>query len=427
MLLVGAFHNTLSRGGSYSLGGCLLVMLTLIVSSCCLNNTGFEERNGFLIGNGSVLLFSAMDDKYLHNKEYQVYSKRKRAYADLHGYGYVQENDRLLGMSQSKWSKIHPTMLSVFAAKSLIQGSWVRNGEEEIYEWIMYLDADAFPAEMSTPASFFVELANDYYRKKNKNAMDYPFFIAQDSGHVLNSGWWMIRNCSDGFRFVDEWIKNARHALNGGLFESWMHDQGALQETVLQTVGKINGHNYTNSKSCYRIENPHAKNVCYQTRLQSWGFQAGKGVAKTCRGAGIVLLPHLVGIPYEAHTHSIYKVGQYIWHHKDKNEGMGFEDYHYFSFNWETFKQDFINGTLVKQAGMHYHQIFLLTVENGVALKHSVPDLDTVRSLQHELQSKEYMRQHHQGPKGGIMEVHAAYMEHLVSGKAVARRDWTRE
>ncbi len=402
-----------------------LLFTTLLVISHCdrnLNNTGFEARNGHLIGNGSFIVFSAMDDRYKHNKEFQAYGKRKKKYAEIHAYEYIEDNDKLLGTSQ--WGGIHPTMLSVHAAKSLLDGSWLGNGDQVGYDWIMFFDADAFPAEMSTPASFFVELGNDFYRRNNKDVEEYPFFIAQDGGHIVNSGWWMLRNCSDSRRFVQQWIKTAKYALDHGLFEGWLHDQGSLQDTILSAVSEANGLNYTKQNSCYHSGDGsiHGRNICFQNRLRSLGFQ--EGLTRGVRGAGIVLLPHMVGIPYDAHTHSIYKVGQFVWHHKHKNEGNGFNDYHYFNFNWTTFQQDFIHGTMAKQAGIEYKQIFLITVEDGVAVKHAIPDLDTMRNLSHELSGKGYERVYNPGPKGGMMELSAEYIARLRSGGAVAKRDW---
>ena len=138
--------------------------------------------------------------------------------------------------------------------------------------YVMFADMDVFVADQSLTVDSIVAMATAEYGKaasgpRGGGARQCDF-IAQDSDHVVNSGWWIVRNTAWSRDFIQLW----RTQVETGY--TWMYDQGGLQNALLHTAARSVGATYANE--CLQ-PNPdaHLMNLCYRDRMAKFGFAHG--------------------------------------------------------------------------------------------------------------------------------------------------------
>ena len=143
--------------------------------------------------------------------------------------------------------------------------------------FLMFADMDVFVADQSVSVDAIVALAEAAYARQPPSSSAAATaagrqcdFIAQDSDHVVNSGWWIVRNTEWSCDFIALW----RTQVETGY--TWMYDQGGLQNALLHVAAKMAGR-VAYANECL-VPNPdaHAMNLCYRKTLASYGFPHGQ-------------------------------------------------------------------------------------------------------------------------------------------------------
>ena len=143
--------------------------------------------------------------------------------------------------------------------------------------FLMFADMDVFIADQSVSVDAIVALAQAAYARQPLSSSSSSTaagrqcdFIAQDSDHVVNSGWWIVRNTEWSRDFIALW----RTQVETGY--TWMYDQGGLQNALLYVAAKRAGRAAYANECLKPNPDAHAMNLCYRKTLASYGFPHGQ-------------------------------------------------------------------------------------------------------------------------------------------------------
>lgn len=183
------------------------------------------------------VLFSSMDSGY--QAKYAQYLEINRNYSVRHGYRFLYAPEDL-GMIGMRRNMVAAHYNRIYAARNLLHGRFRASASSTTpstpstsltqttattttpAEWLVYIDADAFIAE-TMPLSVLTQLAAERYEGCE--------FIAQDYPHIVNSGFWLLKNTSWAREFVENWMRESEKELADGFV--WVSDQGPLQNSIL--------------------------------------------------------------------------------------------------------------------------------------------------------------------------------------------------
>jgi len=261
-----------------------------------------------------LVIFNAMDHDYA--KYFQPYILNNKAYAEKHGYPYMYDG-RELGLENPPPHTSHlihsPPHLRIFAALNLLTGKTDYQGPP--VDWIVYFDTDLTVMEREIPLQLMLKLARDHARKLHGIKATECEFISQDYPHIINSGFWMMKNSSFSIDLLHRWIKDSEE--QGRM--QWNGDQGPLQNAVLHMLLQYNKHNTGGKVFPYHDEcraplshQPHDANLCWKANMAKLGAPFEQ------RAIGpICLLPPSLGAPWRANMHGEYQPGDLLRHQKE--------------------------------------------------------------------------------------------------------------
>eukprot|EP01038_Epipyxis_sp_PR26KG_P010102 gene10102-13578_t len=198
----------------------------------------------------------------------------------------------------------------IISALSLLRGTSLYNGPP--VEWIVYIDADAFIAEDKLPMSVLVEAgikyANSFDDKKECS------FIGQDYPHIINSGFWLLRNNTWSIKFVEQWIEELYKSVKYD--KCWQVDQGPLQSVVAGIAAYEKQAIYDDL--CWKLDtkSDHIMNLCYETFMNKLNLKFDQRETNH-----ICLFPQTNGlIPYSHAVHNSCAKGMLVCHKKGLTE-----------------------------------------------------------------------------------------------------------
>lgn len=338
----------------------------------------------------TFLLFSAMTLNYMET--YRDYIQRNEYYAKVQNYSYE------LIIAVGTFGH-HPTGMKLHAANELLHNQSdsstlvIARGNSRLQfateDWLVFLDADAFVAELDIPLTTLIEAADRYMDTHTGVSKAPCHFIGQDQSNIVNSGFFLIRNSDWSRQFVTSWIAEFVKAETQWGIDLWVYDQGALMNTILHYAADLVGDLYED----YCVGAAAHANKCYRQTLEKLGFPYGKR-----KFGHICLLPD-IGIPYSFHIHNEYRRGELIRHQKGLRIPSNQSPVLPYSHIWtpssltvdDTGHMHLNNGTIISIAFKNsstpfQHVLFMITDDKK---KHLIPDWDTFLSLDTGLTSEE--------------------------------------
>lgn len=329
----------------------------------------------------TILLFSAMTLNYMET--YQDYIQRNEYYARLHNYSY----ELIISNGSFGVFDHHPTGMKVYAANELLRnqpiGSTLQSVKEKTHiqyateDWLVFLDADAFVAELEIPMTSLIVVAERYIDTISGAPNAPCHFIGQDQNNIVNSGFFLIRNSKWSREFITAWISEFTKAETQWGIDLWVYDQGALMNTILHYAADLVGALYED----YCVGAAAHANKCYRQTLDKLGFPYGKR-----KFGGICLLPD-IGIPYSFHLHNEYRRGELIRHQKGLRNPSNQLPVLPYAYIWvppslRVTRSGHIqpyNGTIIsiafKNSSTPFQNVLYMISEDEK--KHLIPDWDT--------------------------------------------------
>ena len=398
----------------------------------------------------NVLMFTVADHAFYDR--FLELGVAKEEYAKFHEYAYMGNIDDFQLTANQTRDKPH--IFAVEAAKNLMEGIFIAPsgyvGKED--NWLVYMDTDMAPAEFPTPIEFILALAyKDYELKggfdsskhnnliKEINNKTYPmFFVAQDYNLIINSGFWMLRNCTQSRLLVQTWLDDfytlevlQKTANHPGWDGDWVQDQGPLMNAVMKHYSNEGNLKYGPDKYAYQcfMDYPNAflANHCYHNTMHGWNYDFNSRSA-----FGIELLPD-IGVPWSVMIHGRYQPGTWLWHCKYEFRGCGSLRYRQyiprFHFDEANFRQVPDRPSIVRVntgyaiyllTGKPTHQREKLAIQNSRGkydvnnhhchIRHII-DADTLNSLLAI------------NPDMGIMIVTIDYLQTCIEGPNIGNFD----
>jgi hypothetical protein len=182
------------------------------------------------VGSEKFLIYSTMDAYF--KATFGFYHAPTIEYANKFGYQFLHEVNTF-DFSSYKLNGKNPLphYYRIYAAIQLMSGK-ISNVTAD---WIVYLDSDAYFNEDSMPLDAFIDAVNDAFLPQFSEAeQKIPCdLIAQDFDHVVNTGFFLLRNTTWSLDLMKRWLSECDKAHTGGRRIGWVWDQGPFQNALL--------------------------------------------------------------------------------------------------------------------------------------------------------------------------------------------------
>ena len=267
---------------------------------------------------GHAVLFQAVADRTASSSMFGIgnFTRRMHCYAKRQGY----ESHVLLGLNgtsalRAAWEQppISPYNLRVPLLAHMLDDPLSRA------DFVVYLDTDAAMHHAPSIAAWVASVE----RGLNVSACD---VIAQDQGHIINTGVLIFRRGSPVAReFVRAWWGSIRRISGLGLINKpsafWVHDQGPAMNAALHMFSRSlppGARAYADECAAVAAANvsvpAHAANLCYRDWMNNWGFHPQR------RAVGGLCFPGLASpypLRFQSHFGAPPNASDPILHGKD--------------------------------------------------------------------------------------------------------------